>query len=110
MAENIRHIKAHDVKQTAVRVNHPGRKPLPAHLRREEIILAPVENVTGLTPVGEEVTEILEYQQGELYVKKYIRPEYIKPDQDDTQAKRVIAPLPNMPMARVMQAPLYYRT
>ncbi len=100
VVESTKHIKAHDVKQTVVRVNHPGRKPLPAHLRREEIILTPAEDVTGLTPVGEEITEILEYQQGELYVKRYIRPEYIKPTEEDTQAKRVIAPLPNMPIAK----------
>jgi transposase len=100
VVESTKHVKAHDVKQTVVRVNHPGRKPLPAHLRREEIILTPVEDVTGLTAVGEEITEILEYQQGELYVKKYIRPEYIKPDLDGTQAKRVIALLPNMPIAK----------
>lgn len=100
VVENIRHVKAHDVKQTVVRVNHPGRKPLPAHLRREEIILSPAEDVSGLQPVGQEVTEILEYQQGELYVKKYIRPEYIKLDEDGTQAKRVIAALPNMPIAK----------
>jgi transposase len=100
VVENIRHVKAHDVKQTAVRVNHTGRKALPAHLRREEIVLPPAEDVAGLKPVGEEVTEILEYQQGELYVKKYIRPEYLKPTADGTQAKRVIAPLPNMPIAK----------
>jgi len=100
VAESIKHVKAYDVKQTVVRVNHPGRKPLPAHLRREEIILTPAEDVTGLTPVGQQITEILEYQQGELFVKKYVRPEYIKPDEDGTQAKRVIAPLPNMPIAK----------
>ncbi len=98
--ESTKHVKAHDVKQTVIRVNHPGRKPLPAHLRREEIILTPTEDITGLTAIGEEVTEILEYQQGELYVKKYIRPEYIKPNRDGTQAKRVIAPLPNIPIAK----------
>ena len=100
VVESIKHVKAYDVKQTVVRVNHPGRKPLPAHLRREEIILAPAEDVTGLQPIGEEITEILEYQQGELYVKKYIRPEYIQPTADGTQAKRVIAALPNMPIAK----------
>ena len=101
VVESIKHVKAHDVKQTLIRVNHPGRKPLPANLRREEIILSPVEDVSGLTPVGEEITEILEFQQGELYVKKYIRPEYIKPTADGTQAKRVIAALPNnIPIAK----------
>ena len=100
VVENSRHVKAHEVKQTVVRVNHPGRRPLPTHLRREEIILAPAEDVTGLQAIGEEITEILEYRQGELYVKKYIRPEYIKPAPDGIQAKRVIAALPNIPIAK----------
>jgi transposase len=100
VTENIKHVKAYDVKQTAVRVNHPGRKPLPDNLRRVEIILTPAEDITGLKPIGEEITEILEYQQGELFVKKYIRPEYIKPTADNTNAKRVIAPLPNIPIAK----------
>lgn len=100
VVESTRYVKAHEVKKTVVRVNHPGRKPLPAHLRREEIILSPLEDVSGLVAVGEEITEILEYQQGELYVKKYIRPEYIKPDETGTQAKRVIATLPSMPIAK----------
>jgi transposase len=100
VVENSKQVKGYVVKQTAVRVNHPGRKPLPDHLRREEIILPPTEDVTGLQPVGKEITEILEYQQGELYVKKYIRPEYIKPTADGTQARRVIAPLPNIPIAK----------
>ncbi len=80
VVENIRQVKAHEVRQTAVRVNHPGRNPLPSHLRREEIRLTPAEDVSGLRPVGEEITELLEYRQGELYVKKFIRPEYIKTD------------------------------
>ncbi|CAN5801778.1 IS66-like element ISBf10 family transposase [soil metagenome] len=98
--EGIKHVNGYDVKQTAVRVNHPGRNPLPAHLRREEIILTPAQDVTGLKPVGQEITEILEYREGELYVKKYIRPEYIQPTEDGTQAKRVIAALPNIPIAK----------
>lgn len=100
MIESTQEVKGYEKKTTVVRVNHPGRKALPGHLRREEIILAPAEDIRGLQPVGEEITELLEYRQGELYVKKYIRPEYIKPDEDGTQAKRVIAVLPNMPIAK----------
>ncbi len=85
-------------KTITVRPNHKGRNPLPSHLRREEIILEPTEDVSGLTPVGEEITEVLEYKQGELFVKKYVRPEYIKPTEEGTQAKRVIAALPPMPI------------
>src|SRR5665213_1707058 len=91
VVESINHVKAYDVRKTVVRVNHPGRNPLPAHLRREEILLVPAEDITGLQPIGQEITEILEYLQGELYVKKYIRPEYKKPELDGTHAKRVIA-------------------
>ncbi len=105
VVESVKKVKAYEVNQTTVRVNHPGRHPLPAHLRREEIHLAPTEDITGLHPVGQEITEILEYQQGELYVKKYIRPEYLKPTQDGTQAKRVIAALPNMPIAKSYVSP-----
>src|SRR5665647_3813527 len=40
------------------------------------------------------------YLINHLDIKKYIRPEYIRPTEDGTQAKRVIAALPNMPIAK----------
>jgi transposase len=91
--------------KTNIRVNHNGRNPLPSHIRREEIILEPTQDVTGLTPVGQEITEVLEYKQGELFIKKYIRPEYIKPTEQGTQAKRVIAALPGMPIDKCIAGP-----
>ncbi len=92
-------------KTKNIRVNHNGRNPLPSNIRREEIILEPTEDTTGLTPVGQEITEVLEYKVGELFIKKYIRPEYIKPTQQGTQAKRVIAPLPCMPIDKCIAGP-----
>ena len=92
-------------KTTIVRPNNKGRNALPTHLRREEIILEPTEDVTGLKPTHNEVTEVLEYKQGELFVKKYIRPQYIMPTQDGLHAKRVIAPLPSMPIAKCIAGP-----
>ena len=91
--------------KTNIRVNHNGRNPLPSHIRREEIILEPTQDVTGLTPVGQEITEVLEYKVGELFIKKYIRPEYIKPTEEGTQAKRVIAALPSMPIDKCIAGP-----
>jgi transposase len=73
---------------------------LPAHLRREEIVLEPNEDVSMLTPIGQEITEILEYQQAELFVKKYTRNEYLQPSADGLHARRIIAPVPNMPIAK----------
>ena len=49
----------------------PGRMTLPDHLRREVIILEPGKDVTGLRRIGYEITEVLEYNPGELYVKRF---------------------------------------
>jgi transposase len=78
-AEKIEYIRT----KTEVTVNkpkvHPGRVELPANLRRETTILQPDADISGLKKIGDEVTEILEYTPGELYVKQYIRPKYIQP-------------------------------
>jgi len=58
---------------------HPGRMKLPDHLRRETILLKPDGDMIGLRKIGEEVTGILDYVPGELYVKQYIRPKYAAP-------------------------------
>ena len=57
---------------------HPGRMQLPSHLRREVILLQPDMDVTGLK-IGDEISEVLDYTPGELYVKQYIRPKYVQP-------------------------------
>ncbi len=51
------------------RLNHPGRMKLPESLRREEIIIEPSADITDCKKMGEEITEVLEYQPGELFVK-----------------------------------------
>lgn len=55
---------------------HPGRNPLPAHLRREEIRLEPFDKKEGDELINEEVREVLEYNPGEFYVKAYIITKY----------------------------------
>lgn len=73
---------------------HPGRMKLPEHLRRETTILQPETDVTNLKKIGEEVTEILDYTPGELYVKQYIRPKYVVPV-SETNTTVLTASLPN---------------
>ncbi|GAC1420273.1 MAG: hypothetical protein NVSMB67_12310 [Flavisolibacter sp.] len=58
---------------------HPGRMKLPEHLRREEITIEPTEDNSGCKKMGEEITEVLEWAPGELYVKKYVRLKYARP-------------------------------
>ena len=81
--------------------NHPGRMKLPEHLRREIIILQPDTDVTGLKKIGEEVSEVLEYIPGELYVKQYIRPKYVVPV-NDTDNTVITASLPDRIMEKCM--------
>lgn len=61
------------------RATHPGRTKLPDHLRREVIVLELGQDVAGLRRLGFEITEVLEYLPGELYVKQYLRPVYVQP-------------------------------
>ena len=83
------------VKKKKKRETHPGRVELPSHLPVEEIILKPQEDTTGLKKVGEEITEKLEITPAKLYIKRYIRPKYIKETVDKLNCKGVIAELPS---------------
>jgi len=80
---------------------HPGRMKLPEHLRREEIIIEAAVDVSGLKKIGEEITEVLEYEPGELYVKKYVRTKYAKPQGEGV----IIGKLPSRPLEKAMAGP-----
>ena len=56
-------INAHLVKKDGLEApsNH---NPLPAHLHREEMVIAPRENVHTFKKIGEEIAEELEYKLG----------------------------------------------
>jgi transposase len=77
---------------------HPGRMKLPENLRREEITIEPEGDLRGCKIMGEEVTEVLEYAPGELYVKKYKRIKYVKPD----NGVILIGSLPVRPLEKAM--------
>jgi len=56
----------------------PRRKPLPKELPRHETVLTPGETCAGcggrLKPLGEDVTEELEYIPGRFVVNRFVRP------------------------------------
>jgi transposase len=74
---------------------HP-RMPIPAHLRREELILEPQDLPEGSKKIGEDITEILEYKKAEIYVKKYVRPRYALPNEEGIKT----ANLPSLPIPK----------
>jgi len=79
-------------------IQHPGRMKLPESLRREQIIIEPAEDISSCRKMGEEITEVLEYEPGELYVKQYKRIKYAKPDNNGV----LIGSLPARPLEKAM--------
>lgn len=79
-------------------LQHPGRMKLPESLRREQIVIEPAEDITACKKMGEEITEVLEYEPGELYVKQYKRVKYAKPGNDGV----LIGKLPSRPIEKAM--------
>jgi len=111
-AETIAQCKITDVsKYTVIRTKtevianppkaHPGRMKLPDHLRRDIIILQPEADVRGLKKIGDELTEVLNYIPGELYVTQYIRPKYVVPI-NDTDTTVITASLPGRLLEKCM--------
>jgi transposase len=78
-----------------------SRQALPAHLPRRDIVIEPEEDVNGLRRIGEEITEELEYQPGELYVNRYIRPKYARGEPEGV----IIARLPSRPIEKGIPGP-----
>lgn len=99
-AKKITYIKAATTVEQKP-LTHPGRMKLPESLRREEIIIEPLADVSDCTKMGEEITEVLEWQPGELFVKKYIRVKYAKPQ----NAGVLIGELPARPLEKAMAGP-----
>jgi transposase len=74
---------------------------LPEHLRRETTVLQPETDVTGLKKIGDEVSEVLDFIPGELFVKQYIRPKYVQPASEITNTV-ITASLPERIMEKCM--------
>ena len=83
------------------KANHKGRLALPENLPRNEIILQPEENVEGLKVIGKEITEELDYTPGKLFVNKYVRIKYAKPEGEGV----IIAPMPDRVIDKCIAGP-----
>ena len=83
------------------RKQHSGREKLPEHLPVEEIILEPEEDTNGMTYIGDEITEELEYKPAIFYKKRYIRRKYITQEDERGIQRQVIAEL-QRPIAKCM--------
>ena len=93
---------AYKRRQPQKQKNIPVRLPLPEELRREEEVIEPEGVNDNWVRIGEEVTEVLEHQPGELYVRRIIRPKYAikSTQQEQVETAIQIALLPPMPLPR----------
>jgi len=85
----------------------PARKPLPEHLRREEVVILPPgynpEEWELLPESFDEVTEVLAKKPAEYYVIRYIRRKGVRKHLIDRPIE--IAPAPQIPIARSYASP-----
>ena len=85
----------------------PARKPLPAHLVREPIVHAAAPDCTcpacggTLRPLGEDVSEVLEYVREHFKVIRHVRPKL----SCATCSHIVQAPAPSRPIERGLAGP-----
>jgi len=91
-------------ERTKARKPHPGRLALPSHLPVVEITVEPTEDVTGMVRIGEEITDELEITPARAFIKRYIRPKYITPENENGEQKQIIAEL-NRPMPKCIAGP-----
>lgn len=87
---------SYERKQKTKEKQSPVRALLPAHLPREEEIIEPEQLSEDMKKIGEEVTEILEHTPAKLFVRRIVRPKYVKKNTDGVQ----IAGLPTLPIPK----------
>ena len=97
-AKKVECTKTMAVQTTLEHKQHPVRMKLPEHLERRIITLEPSADITGLTCIGEEVTEELDYEPGRLYVNRYVRPKYVSKDNEGI----LIAPVAERPLPKAI--------
>ena len=77
----------------------PLRMELPAHLPRKVEVIEPENLPENAKKIGEAITEVLEYEPANIFVRHIVRPKYIISSSDE-KTEIVIAPLPSLPIAK----------
>lgn len=84
-------------KKPAGEKKKPVRQPLPDHLERVDEVIEPQGvDLTNAIRIGEEITEVMEYIPGKIYVRRIIRPKYALPNDLGIR----IANLPPLPLPK----------
>jgi transposase len=57
-----------------------GRGEMPTHLPIKDTVIEPQEDVSAMTHIGDEVSWEYEYDPGTLFINRFVRPKYVRPD------------------------------
>ena len=77
----------------------PLRLELASHLPRKEEIIEPNHLPEGAKKIGEAVTEVLEYEPANIYVRRIVRPKYVVSSTDE-RTTITIARIPTLPIPK----------
>jgi transposase len=77
----------------------PIRTELPSHLPRKVEVIEPENLPENAKKIGEAITETLEYEPANLFVRQIVRPKYIVSSTDE-KTEISIAKLPTLPIAK----------
>ncbi len=86
----------HYTREKSKKKNKAKRQLIPSHLPRIEEIIEPKDIESGAKKIGEEITEILEYNPAKIYVRRIVRPKYTQPSKQSI----TIAELPSLPLPK----------
>lgn len=96
--------KVEYTREKKKRKEKPVREALPADLPRVVIEIEPGMDTTGMRHIGDEVTEVLEYAPGRLFVTQYRRKKYIAAGTDE-KTVIVCGQLPSRPIDKGIAGP-----
>jgi transposase len=86
----------YDRKKPSKKKEGHGRGHMPTHLPFKDTVIEPEEDTEDSRKIGEEITWELEYEPGSLFVHRYIRPKYVKKDDNSI----IIGVLPARPIEK----------
>ena len=85
-----------------------GRKPIPDHLPRVEIVIIPEEvereGLDAFERIGQDVTEILERRTASMVVARVVKPKYVRRNRPDKKGV-VMGATPELPIKAGMAGP-----
>jgi transposase len=103
--ESVRQMIAAHERKVPVKEDsaHKGRIVIPPHLPRVEEVIEPDEDISDMTRIGQDVTEVLEVDPGRLWVRRIVRPRYARRQSTADEAEQgpiVQAPAKELPFGR----------